>query len=81
MWDRGINGRDAPDEVSQCEGSKVSQLKTTPVDSAANADLIINTFVDVIHSYNVESAGIAFGFPGPCDYEKGICYIYTNDST
>ena len=59
------------------QSSRVSQLRTTPIDSAANAETIISTFADVIHSYGEKPAGIAFGFPGPCDYEEGICYIYT----
>jgi glucokinase len=58
----------------------VGQLVVTPTDSQAEADIILATFTDIIrhHQAHLDPArlrGVAFGFPGPFDYEHGISRI------
>jgi len=52
----------------------------TPLNSQASKDDVLQEFVKIIQSYlhkidPDELLGIAFGFPGPFDYENGLCLI------
>jgi len=52
----------------------------TPLNSQASKDDVLQEFVKIIQSYlhkidSDELLGIAFGFPGPFDYENGLCLI------
>ena len=52
----------------------------TPIDSSGEAKSIIGTFAQIIgaHRGQTETSkiiGVALGFPGPFDYEAGICLI------
>jgi glucokinase len=52
----------------------------TPIDSSGEADRILNTFAQIIRAHLRESdtshlLGVALGFPGPFDYDAGICLI------
>jgi glucokinase len=56
----------------------ISHHAHTPIDSQGSADDIFNTLCAVIHLHQgqVENiVGVGFGFPGPCDYDKGIALI------
>lgn len=62
-------------------GGKLAGLVAmTPVDSSADADLILDTLAGIIrrHLGEPEAAacrGIAFGFPSPFDYRTGTCFV------
>ena len=52
----------------------------TPINSAGTADIILATFAGIVrhHLEQVDGdnlLGVALGFPGPFDYQTGICYI------
>jgi len=58
----------------------LSQPTVTPIDSSADAETILAAFADIIHRHlaqvdPVSLVGVAFGFPGPFDYEAGVSYI------
>lgn len=60
----------------------VQGLRNDPIDSYGDADTILDALAAAIgaqaaHSAPQDIAGVAFGFPGPMDYDKGICYIQT----
>jgi glucokinase len=59
---------------------EVEDVLVTPVDSGGSAEEILAAFTGVIarHAGRIggeRPEGIAFGFPGPFDYAKGICLI------
>lgn len=59
---------------------EVEDFLVTPVDSGGSAEEILSAFTGVIarHAARIgrePPEGIAFGFPGPFDYAKGICLI------
>ena len=52
----------------------------TPINSQASKEKVISVFVEIIQTYLPkvdpnEFLGIAIGFPGPFDYENGLCLI------
>ncbi len=52
----------------------------TAIDSSRDADTLLNCFAAVIRMHLArmkpeELRGICLAFPGPFDYERGICYI------
>ena len=58
----------------------LAQPTVTPIDSSADAETILAAFADIIHRHlaqvdSVSLVGVAFGFPGPFDYEAGVSYI------
>src|SRR5688572_29515919 len=56
----------------------ISHHAHTPIDSQGSTDEIFSTLCDVIqlHQGQVKNIiGVGFGFPGPCDYDKGIALI------
>ena len=60
---------------------RVSGWRTDPIDSQADAETIVGVFVGIIQQHfeaigSENCQGIAFGFPGPADYEAGIIYIH-----
>ncbi len=57
----------------------VQGLRNDPIDSYGDADTILGALAAAIQAHGApqEMAGVAFGFPGPMDYAKGICYIQT----
>lgn len=55
------------------KGQVQGQVRLTPVDSQAEADVILNLLSDLIRSHSDQALDIAFGFPGPFDYRRGIC--------
>jgi glucokinase len=51
----------------------------TPLNSAGTADEIIGTLAGTINRHLAESdaiQGVSFGFPGPFEYDKGICRVF-----
>lgn len=62
-------------------GRLVGPVTTTPVDSHADADTILETFTQVIRTEqqrlppDTYLLGLALAFPGPFDYAAGISYI------
>ena len=60
----------------------VGDISIHPIDSKASADDLLETFFTVIsgHLENCRDVrGIAMAFPGPFDYERGICLIQGQD--
>jgi glucokinase len=60
----------------------LTDVVTTPLNSTGTVDEITGTLAEVINRHLQESdhiQGISFGFPGPFDYEKGICLIEHTD--
>jgi glucokinase len=64
------------------DGNLVGQLKTTPIDNQASADIILKSLTDIVKGHIQELGtkshqllGIALGFPGPFEYEAGISRI------
>ena len=52
----------------------------TPIDSSGDAENILGTFAQIIHTHLGQAQtsnviGVALGFPGPFDYAAGICLI------
>lgn len=61
-------------------GHVIGKPYITPIDSAGDADSIVNTFAQIVRAHIREShsshlLGVALGFPGPFDYQAGICLI------
>ena len=61
-------------------GHIVGKPSVTPINSSSAAENILKTFAQIIRSHLDESRpskilGVTFGFPGPFDYEGGICLI------
>jgi len=53
-------------------------VETTPINSTGSLDEILTTIVSIIEQHQAsapDAKKIAFGFPGPFDYEQGISYI------
>ena len=58
----------------------IHHQQTTSIDSGSDADTILNAFAGVIETHlqqvtQPEVSGIAFGMPGPFDYETGVSWI------
>jgi glucokinase len=52
----------------------------TPLDSSGDAEQVLSTFAQVIEAHleqipPARLSGVAFGFPGPFDYQAGICLV------
>lgn len=52
----------------------------TPIHSRASKEKVLRVFVEIIQTYwskmsPDEFLGVAIGFPGPFDYENGVCLI------
>jgi glucokinase len=61
-------------------GRVIGEPVITPIDSSGNAESILGTFAHIIHTHHGQAQtsnviGVALGFPGPFDYEAGICLI------
>ncbi|MGZ9164880.1 MAG: ROK family protein [Anaerolineales bacterium] len=60
----------------------MDRISVDAIQSKASADQILNTLAAIIKGYlqNIDGVrGIAFAFPGPFDYERGICLIQHQD--
>jgi len=61
-------------------GHTIGNPSFTLIDTSSEADLILNTFAQIINTYFDQSStpgllGVTFGFPGPFDYAAGTCLI------
>ena len=61
-------------------GHTIGNSSFTLIDTSSEADLILNTFAQIINTYFDQSStpgllGVTFGFPGPFDYAAGTCLI------
>jgi glucokinase len=61
-------------------GQVIGKPSITYIDSSGEADRILETFALIINTHLGEShtsdlLGVALGFPGPFDYQAGICLI------
>jgi glucokinase len=58
------------------ESGRVADTRTTPIDSGGDAETILGTITAIIHSHlSADCVGVAFGFPGPFEYDTGISRI------
>ena len=60
----------------------VGGVSLDAIESKASADQILNTLAAIIKDYLQNFRGIhriAFAFPGPFDYEQGVCLIQNQD--
>jgi glucokinase len=60
----------------------VGGVSLDAIESKASADQILNTLASIIKDYLQNFSGvhrIAFAFPGPFDYEQGVCLIQNQD--
>jgi glucokinase len=75
-----VGGTSVKSAVVALVGRIIGQPTVTPIDSSANAETILATFAGIIQHHltllnPVCLLGVAFGFPGPFDYETGVSYI------
>jgi len=74
-----VGGSSVKSGVVRADG-RVQHQAQTPIDSSGAAELIVTTLQSAIERQlqQVERGilrGIAFGFPGPFDYSRGVSYI------
>jgi len=74
-----VGGSSVKSGLVQADGS-VHFVSHTPLNSQGAKEDILQVFVNIIQmhldkTYPDELLGIAFGFPGPFDYENGLCLI------
>jgi glucokinase len=73
-----VGGSSTKSAVVNRDLELLTSVTTTRLNSTGSAGEILGTLADVINRHLRESdqiLGISFGFPGPCNYEKGICLI------
>lgn len=71
-----VGGTSVKSAVVSSAGYVVGEPVITPIDSSGNAGIILGTLADIIRNHLSRKAyGIAFAFPGPFDYDKGISHI------
>ena len=56
------------------KGRLRTEVSRTPVQSKASRETVLSEFRTVMNEYE-EFDGIAFAFPGPFDYERGVCLV------
>lgn len=71
-----VGGTSVKSAVVSSAGYVVGEPVITPINSSGDADVILTTLADIISNHlSKKTYGIAFGFPGPFDYDKGISHI------
>jgi glucokinase len=75
-----IGGSSIKSAVVSSTGQLIGQPALTPVDSQAEAAVILECFASAIRQHlpaiaEANFLGVAIGMPGPFDYEAGISYI------
>lgn len=75
-----VGGSSVKSGVVTPDGKIISGPQTTPIDSSAGTELILDAFAAIIQQHLEQHglanlAGVAVGFPGPFDYEIGISGI------
>ena len=75
-----VGGTSVKSAVVAPEGRIVGERAVTPVDSAGETESILGIFTHIVESHLNQVKpqhldGVALGFPGPFDYEAGICLV------
>jgi glucokinase len=71
-----VGGSSVKSAIITDSGKLIGDTIITFIDSKAEADDLLGSFVKIINRHlNASIEGIVFGFPGPFDYEEGICWI------
>jgi glucokinase len=75
-----VGGTSVKSAVVVGDGQVIGEPQTTPIDTQGSADVILTALVRIIESYirklrDGRLLGVAFGFPGPFEYEAGISRI------
>lgn len=74
-----VGGSSVKSGLVKSDGS-IYFFNHTPINSQASKEKVLRVFVEIIQTYLPkvnpnEFLGIAIGFPGPFDYENGLCLI------
>ena len=73
-----VGGSSVKSALLSADQQIIGKVCIEDIESGATADMILNTLAAIItgHLDKVKTVrGIAFAFPGPFDYEQGICLI------
>ena len=75
-----VGGTSVKSALVAPEGRVIGEPVITPIDSSGDAESILSTFAQIIHTHLGQAQtstviGVALGFPGPFDYAAGICLI------
>ncbi len=77
-----VGGTTVKSALCDLHGQLVSGVNITSVDSRGSRSVILKRFSEILtglvaqsNKVNLEPVGLAVAFPGPFDYEKGICLI------
>jgi glucokinase len=71
-----VGGSSLKTGVIHKPGIPSGSYQVTPIDSDGDLTSIIDTFVQAIQSATpADIGGLALSFPGPFDYERGVCLI------
>ena len=71
-----VGGSSVKSAVIIDNGKIIEDVTITSIDSKVGAENLLSVFVEIIlKKLNSSIKGIAIGFPGPFDYEEGICWI------
>lgn len=77
-----VGGTTVKSALCDLHGQLVSGVNITSVDSRGSRSVILKRFSEILtglvaqsNKMNLEPVGLAVAFPGPFDYEKGICLI------
>lgn len=57
-----------------CDGALLGQPTRTPIPSQAPSDVLLAAFTDIISRYP-QAQALALAFPGPFDYQNGVCLV------
>src|SRR5215203_1946567 len=75
-----VGGTSVKSGVVTTDTAVVGQRTQTPVDSTGSAELILTRFAEVAGRHLREAGretllGLGLAFPGPFDYDTGVCRI------
>jgi len=75
-----VGGTSVKSAVIAQGGSVIGEPAVTPVDSSGGAEGILGTFARIIRTHLGQAQtskviGVALGFPGPFEYDAGVCLI------
>src|SRR5687767_3306347 len=75
-----VGGTSVKSALVASGGHVIGEPAITPIDSSGEAESILGTFAQIISTHLGQAQtsnviGAALGFPGPFDYEAGICLI------
>ena len=75
-----VGGTQIKGAVFDEEGNRKTDISSYPSKSRESADVILDNFAFILRELmntnpQAEIIGVGMAFPGPFDYEKGICQI------